>query len=84
VNTEAETPDDDDDPQIDFYESQPLYLCDGDCQIFDLTEFSEAFDALAVQFKGGDLWVLTRETLEWLKVEAKKPAAKPRPFKTVQ
>jgi hypothetical protein len=39
---------------------------------------------LGLLVQGGDLWVLTRETLEWLKVEAKKPAAKPRPFKTVQ
>jgi hypothetical protein len=83
MNTEAEAPEDHD-LEIEMYDPHPLYLADGDASIFDPVEFAELFDALAVQFKGGDLWVLTREALEWQKVEAKKPAAKPRPFKSVQ
>jgi hypothetical protein len=78
VNTEP-----DDDPEVEFYEPQHVGLSEDDCIIFDPVEFGERFNAIAVQFKGGDLWILDRDSFEWAKVEPKKPN-KPRALKTVQ
>lgn len=73
----------DDGDELEFYEPQPVGLQDGDCLIFDHAEFAETFNAHAVQFKGGDMWVLDKDALQWVKVEPHK-CAKPRPFKSVQ
>jgi len=75
-------PDDDEGPDIEVYEPMPVGMTDGDCLIFDPVEFAELFNALSVQFRGGDLWALDRDSLEWVKVEPKK-GAKPRPLKSV-
>jgi len=73
----------DDGDELEFYEPQPVGLQDGDCLIFDHAEFAETFNAHAVQFKGGDMWVLDKDSLTWVKVEPQKPS-KPSPLKRVQ
>ena len=67
------------------YEPQPADLSEDDCFIFDRAEFEQDFNCYAVQFKGGQLWVLSKESKRWVSVEAPDKADKePRKFKSVQ
>ena len=49
-------------------EWEPFSLVDGECHIPDLTEFYEDYDAMAVAFIDGVLYVLQRGGTKWLDV----------------
>lgn len=50
-------------------EAEPEVLGDGDVYIEDMPEFLEKFDAIAVQNRDGQLFVLRKNTLNWVNVE---------------
>jgi hypothetical protein len=50
-------------------EAEPEVLSDGDIYIEDMPEFLERFDAIACQNKDGQLFVLRKDTLNWVNVE---------------
>lgn len=59
-------------------DAEPEVLGDGDIYVEDMPEFLERFNAMACQNKDGQLFVLLRDTLKWVKVEAtvtRKPRA---------
>ena len=84
MNADPVIPDEEDGDYELVETTPPITLCDGDCTILNPDEFAELFEAHAVILRDGALFVLRKDTLEWLKVEPLKPAAKPRPLKTVQ
>jgi hypothetical protein len=51
-------------------DAEPIQLSDGDCHIADGPELYELTDSLAAQFRDGQLYVLKRDTLKWVSVEA--------------
>lgn len=66
-------------PEGALYEPESVQLIDGELFVFDMVEFSEALNALAMQWVKGELFVLDRETRKWVNVECAK-----RPMKSVQ
>ena len=50
-------------------DAEPEVLADGDVYIEDMPEFLERFDAIAVQNRDGQLFVLLNSTLNWVNVE---------------
>ena len=67
------------------YEPQVIGLSEDDCVIFDKAEFEQDFNCYAVQSRGGQLWVLDKESKRWRNAETPDKADKePRKFKSVQ
>jgi hypothetical protein len=59
-------------------DAEPEVLGDGDVYIDDMPDFLARFDAIAVQNKDGQLFVLRKDTLNWVNVETtvrRKPQA---------
>lgn len=50
-------------------DAEPEVLGDGDVYIEDMPEFLEKFGAIAVQNRDGGLFVLRKDTLNWVNVE---------------
>jgi hypothetical protein len=83
---------DDDLPEIELdmsedegYEPQPAGLSEDDVFIFDRAEFEEAFNCYAVMNRGGQLWVLDKDSRRWAVAEAPEHGDKSsRKLKTVQ
>lgn len=76
---------DEDEIELGAYEPQPAGLSEGDAFIFDRAEFEQDFNCYAVMSRGGQLWILDKETRRWLPVEPPEPAEKAsRKLKTVQ
>jgi len=50
-------------------DAEPEVLGDGDIYIEDMPEFLEKFGAMAVQNRDGQLFVLRKDTLNWVNVE---------------
>lgn len=57
-------------PEEEGREAEPFILADGDCHIADGPELYELTESLASQFRDGQLYVLKRDTLKWVSVEA--------------
>lgn len=51
-------------------DAEPIQFSDGDCHIADGPELYELTESLASQFRDGQLYVLKRDTLKWVSVEA--------------
>lgn len=56
----------------DTYEPVPEGVADGDALIFDPVEFGEATNSLAVMVRDGAMFVLDKESMKWVNVEALK------------
>jgi hypothetical protein len=54
----------------DTYEPAPAGLADGDVLIADPIEFYELTNSIAAMVRDGVLFVLCRDTLKWVNVEA--------------
>ena len=71
----------------DDYYPEPTTLSEGECFIYDPMGLCEEYAAIAVQFVGGDLWVMPADSLTWVKVApptAEAKPGKPKPLKVVQ
>ena len=85
MTADPETPDSEEEEESGAYEPMPAGLSEDDCFIFDRAEFEQDFNCYAVQFKGGQLWVLDKESKRWRNAETPDKADKePRKFKSVQ
>lgn len=64
------------DIEVDTYEPIPVCVADGDVMIPDPAEFSDLTGSIAAQVRDGALFVLSRDSLKWVNVEAiKRPKA---------
>jgi hypothetical protein len=60
---------------------EPLSLWDDGCVIFDPPAFAEKYNADAAQVRGGQLFILDKDTREWSAVE---PIKKERKLKVIK
>ena len=56
--------------EADTYEPQPTAVMDGEALLADPVEFFELTQSIAAIARGGALYVLRRDSLKWVNVEA--------------